>query len=85
MSIRDVLGVSASGDCLWCGQPIEPRLTGGSRRRFCSPRHRIAFHTAARRWAEYAVAAGILTVGDLRADPAAFTLRLSGIPHAAVP
>ena len=51
----------------WCGKPFEPRRTGGSVRRFCSARHRTAFHTAARRWAECQVAAGRLSVAVLRA------------------
>ena len=61
--------------CLWCGKPFTRRPSGGSRQMFCDPRHRIAFHTAARRWAERAIASGALTIGDLRnSAAAAYTL-----------
>jgi hypothetical protein len=65
--------------CQWCGERFRPRR-GGSPKRFCSPAHRIAFWSALRRWGERAVAAGILTVGDIRSgDPAPCTLRLGAI------
>ena len=51
--------------CLWCGKPFTARR-GGSRQTFCCARHRIAFHSAARRWAEHAMAAGALTIAELR-------------------
>jgi hypothetical protein len=41
--------------CRWCGRAFELRR-GGSPRVFCRPGCRTAFHTAARRWAEDAVA-----------------------------
>jgi hypothetical protein len=50
--------------CLWCGRSFEPRR-GGQRQLFCRPNHRLAFHAAARRWAERAVAEGVLTIADL--------------------
>ena len=53
--------------CLWCRQPITPRR-GGSPKRFCCAEHRLMFWHAARQWAERAVAAGILTVGDLKRE-----------------
>lgn len=59
----------AEATCLWCQRPFEPRR-GGSRQRFCRPRHRIEFHTAARRWAERAVVSGTLTIASLRNGPA---------------
>lgn len=55
------------GACLWCCAQFEPRV-GGKPQRFCSPGCRGAFHTAARRWAEDAVARGALTVEELRGD-----------------
>jgi hypothetical protein len=70
--------------CVWCGRSFRGRR-GGSPQRFCCAAHRTAFHSAARRWAEHAVAVGMLAVADLKANPAACTLRLSGIPRAAVP
>jgi hypothetical protein len=33
---------------------------------FCAPACRTAYHTAARRWAEAGVAAGVLTIADIR-------------------
>ena len=63
--------------CRWCGRACRPRR-GGSPRVFCTSGCRNAFHTAARRWAERAIAAGMLTIAELRnGDPAACTL-LSG-------
>jgi hypothetical protein len=56
--------------CLWCGKPFTRRRNGGSRQSFCGPPHRIAFHTAARRWAERAVASGALTVAELQSGSA---------------
>jgi len=52
-------------ECLWCRRPFRPRR-GGSPKRFCCAAHRIAFWSAARRWAEKAVASGVLSVGDIR-------------------
>ncbi|MCZ6482746.1 MAG: hypothetical protein O6757_05835 [Alphaproteobacteria bacterium] len=70
-SERDEVGMN----CLWCDTPFERRTTGGSPQRYCSTDCRVAFHLAARRWAEMAVAAGWLTVEELKdADCAAYTL-----------
>src|SRR5437764_8074970 len=61
--------------CLWCEGEFEPRK-GGSPQRFCDPKHRDAFHSAGRRFAEHAVLSGLLTAADLRNGPAeACTLR----------
>ena len=57
----------AAIDCRWCGRACQLRR-GGSPRVFCGPACRTAFHTAARRWAEGAVAAGVLTVDHIRND-----------------
>ena len=60
--------------CLWCEGEFEPRK-GGSPQRFCNPKHRAAFHSAGRRYAEHAVLSGQLTVADLRnGSPEACTL-----------
>jgi hypothetical protein len=69
--------------CSWCGQDLQPRR-GGSPQRFCSAEHRSLFWSALRRWGERAVAAGILTIADIRnGDPAACTLLLAaGSPGA---
>jgi hypothetical protein len=60
--------------CRWCGalMPAGPR--GGSARRFCRPGHRAAFHSAARRFVNQAIAAGRLTVADLHAPGKACAL-----------
>ena len=76
--------MSENATCLWCDRAFLPRR-GGSRQQFCSARHRAEFHSAARRFAERAVAAGILTVADIRnGAPAACTLLLIREAMAAV-
>jgi|HubBroStandDraft_4_1064222.scaffolds.fasta_scaffold44544_2 hypothetical protein len=62
---KPTAGANTASGCLWCGTEFKARRAG-SRQRFCCPRHRIAFHSAARRWAERAVACGALTVLELR-------------------
>src|ERR1700731_3485158 len=58
----------------WCGQDLQVRR-GGSPQRFCSTEHRSLFWSTLRRWGARAVAAGILTIADIRnGDPAACTL-----------
>jgi hypothetical protein len=75
---------SATNSCLWCGRGFQPRR-GGSPRVFCAPACRAAFHTAARRWAEQAVASGMLTIAELRTgDPAACTLRTTAFSPAPI-
>src|SRR5215471_8463507 len=51
--------------CTWCGKSFN-RRRGGRVQSFCSARHRVEFHSAARLWAERAMAQGILSVADLR-------------------
>ena len=61
--------------CLWCEGEFK-RRKGGSPQRFCDPKHRDAFHSAGRRFAEHAVLSGLLTAADLRNGPLeACTLR----------
>ncbi len=57
-----------AGHCLWCGKLLPARRGRGSPRRFCSPGHRHAFGTAARRWVWRAVEAGLLTADMLKAS-----------------
>ena len=52
--------------CLWCERPFKRRVSGGKAQRFCSPEHRTAFYSVARRWAVGAVQAGIVTVDYLK-------------------
>src|SRR6516165_3647614 len=62
--------------CLWCVAPVTPRR-GGSPKKFCSTRCRQEFHSRARRWAETAVAIGVLSIDVLKnGDPGACTLLL---------
>jgi len=71
--------------CRWCGRACQARR-GGSSRLFCTSGCRTAFHSAARRWAERAVASGLLTLADLRnSNPAACTLAGGGKSPARVP
>jgi hypothetical protein len=64
--------------CRWCERPFQVRR-GGSPQRFCGPGCRTAFWSALRRWGERAIAAGIITVADVRdGDPTACTLLLRG-------
>jgi hypothetical protein len=53
--------------CPWCARSFQARQTGGRSQRFCRPSCRRAFHAAARTWALDAIAAGHLTIGDLKA------------------
>ena len=55
----------SDGACLWCGHPFRARR-GGSPQRFCRARCRTAFWSALHRWGKRAIAAGALTVIDLR-------------------
>jgi hypothetical protein len=71
-------------ECRWCTRTFEPRR-GGSAGRFCCARHRALFWAACRRWAERAVTLGLLSVADLKADPAACTLISGGISPASAP
>jgi hypothetical protein len=64
--------------CQWCERAFRPRGGGGSPQRFCGAACRTAFWTALRRWGERAMAAGILTVADIRNDDIA--ARFSQVP-----
>jgi hypothetical protein len=69
-----VMAKATSTVCQWCDGPFRARR-GGSPQRFCGAGCRTAFWSALRRWGERAVAAGILTINDIKkADPAACTL-----------
>jgi hypothetical protein len=60
--------------CQWCEKPFRARR-GGSPQRFCGARCRMMFWSALRRWGERAVAAGMLTIAEVRyGDPTACTL-----------
>jgi len=57
--------------CLWCGQPFEPRRTGGKRQRFCVQTCRRAFARAAAALVARAIEAGTLSRDELRNGPPA--------------
>src|ERR1051325_8624199 len=65
--------------CLWCSKANALcSRRGGSAARFCCAAHRTAYWTACRKLGEQAVALGIVSIADLKADTAAGTLRWSG-------
>jgi hypothetical protein len=51
--------------CPWCERPFRARR-GGSPQRFCGSKCRATFWSALRRWGERAVAAGTLTITDVK-------------------
>jgi hypothetical protein len=67
---------STAGACPWCGSNFEPRRDGGKVQRFCRPACRRAFDAAARRWVADALAAGTVTIADVR-DGSATTRALA--------
>ena len=63
---RLIAAAVANPVCLWCETGFEPRKGGGAPQRFCQPKCRDEFHSAGRRYAEYAVLSGRLAVAELR-------------------
>jgi hypothetical protein len=59
--------------CRWCQRPFSRRHRHGSAQTFCASSCRTAFHTAARRWAEVEIAAGTISVADLKSPGKACT------------
>ena len=60
-------GSANSRNCDWCGESFHARANGGSTQRFCSPRHRHAYTSNARRYAELLVRRGEVTVPEMKA------------------
>ena len=52
--------------CPWCNRPFISRRTGGHDQRFCRPSCRRALHAAARGWVLAELAAGRLTISQIR-------------------
>ena len=52
--------------CLWCGQPFEPRRTGGKPQQFCSTPCRRAFDHACGAWVRAAIGFGLLRATTIR-------------------
>ena len=63
--------------CQWCEGPFRARRAGTAQR-FCSSKCRSAFWTALRRWGESAVAAGVLSLDEIREGAPAACMLLSG-------
>src|SRR5206468_8299162 len=55
-----------STSCQWCERPFRARRGGGSKQRFCGAKCRTLFWTLLRRWGEQAIAAGTLTIADVK-------------------
>ena len=56
---------SGSASCYWCDRPFQLRQSGGHAQRFCSPRCRLAFHAAVRRWTVDTIEAGVLNIDHI--------------------
>jgi hypothetical protein len=65
--------------CPWCEKPLRSRRAGGSRQIFCGTDCRHHFHRSARQWAERAVAAGLLTIDDLKKGPRTACTLVAGV------
>jgi hypothetical protein len=52
-------------NCAWCTKPFPPTHRGGHTKLFCSTPCRMAFHKAARQWAERQFRDGLITAADL--------------------
>jgi hypothetical protein len=59
--------LGAGGCCIWCSRGFLVRRRRGSPQRFCSPRCRTAFWSAARCWVMRAIATQLITVENLKA------------------
>ena len=59
--------------CPWCGRQFPARVVGAHSKKFCSSICKNRFHTALRRYGQQALAAGRLSVDDLKAAPASCT------------
>jgi len=67
--------------CAWCGRALPPQSRGLYAARFCSPQHRTALHTAARRYALALLDAGFITATTLKESPACRSDRHSATPR----
>lgn len=52
--------------CPWCQRPFKPVKRGAHEKKFCRPKCKGAFETAARRYAYAMVEEGLLSVGELK-------------------
>jgi hypothetical protein len=64
--------------CLWCGRTFLPRRDGGRTQRFCGTGCRRALDAGLRAWTLAELAAGRITVDDIRnKSPATRALRMA--------
>jgi hypothetical protein len=76
----------ATSACDWCETPYRARSSGGREQRFCGERCRRAFHTAVRRWTLGELAAGRLTLANIRNGlPATLTLATDAASSSPIP
>ena len=61
------------GYCFWCGAEFSAKTVGANPKKFCSEKCRNCLHSAARRWAERALADGRLSLKDLRDSASSYT------------
>ncbi len=61
--------------CIWCRKPFRAKVIGAHPKKFCSSTCKDRFHTALRQWAQEAMAAGQLSVSDLKTAQASCTTR----------
>jgi hypothetical protein len=57
---------AATNACDWCETPYRARNSGGREQRFCGERCRRAFHAGVRRWTLGELAAGRLTLVNIK-------------------
>ena len=61
--------------CPWCAAPFTFKIVGAHRKRFCSPRCKDRYHTAARKWVQKAIDAELISIADLKAAEVSCTRR----------
>ena len=63
--------MSDAARCPWCDRPFQARRDGGKRQVFCRTACRRAFHAAARTWVLAGLAAGQISISDVKNGPPA--------------
>jgi hypothetical protein len=81
-AVSDSSPPSYVATCAWCSGPFASRRSGGRPQRFCSPAHRRAWDTAARRLVARMVAESQLAVGVWHDDGRGATRAPVGNPMA---
>ncbi len=60
-------------NCLWCEASFSAKTVGANPKKFCSEKCRNTLHSAARVWAERALADGRLSLKDLKDSASSYT------------